>query len=99
MSALNSGVALPGSAATDSADYASGAIPNLAGYSDLAAIWDQFNGTSTTAGGAGAPGGWQSGEYWSATPGATGHASFDLSTGTPTVNSDGMLRYVVVQVL
>jgi hypothetical protein len=71
-------------------------------YSDLLAIWDAYNGTSTatnTAGVAGMPPGWRSNTYWSATPSASGHAGVFLNDGSVGENVDTNYGYVALQVL
>lgn len=57
-----------------------GAVNNPT-YDDLAAIWDAHNGTSTTYSGAGVPGYWAAGGYWSSTPFEAGHAVMQMATG------------------
>jgi hypothetical protein len=73
-------------------------------YSDLAAIWDAFNGSSTGTGAAGVPPGWASGIYWTATPsggsGATNHhGRLNLTNGYINNNEDALENYVVFQVI
>ena len=51
-------------------------------YDDLMAIWDAYNGQDRLGNVAGVPPGWMAGNYASATPAGSLHASLNLSTGT-----------------
>jgi hypothetical protein len=45
------------------------------------------------------PPGWQSNNYWSATPSASGHANVNLNNGNVNDNNDNNNNYVALQVL
>ncbi|MCP4986156.1 MAG: hypothetical protein GY928_08850, partial [Colwellia sp.] len=63
----------------------------------LAAIKDAFDGTGTASG---APAGWASRDYWSATStGAGEHASLVLVNGRSVSQADGHSNYVALEVL
>ena len=68
-------------------------------YDDLYAIWDAFNGTGSGTNMTGAPSGWRTSGYWSATPSASGHAYVNLGPGSVTDYSDGNSYYVAFEVL
>jgi hypothetical protein len=71
-------------------------------YDGLLAVWDAFNGTSTSTLGNGTPPGWIGGQYWSATPdtSANTHIIFQPSNGTViTGSSDTSSAYVALVVL
>jgi len=68
-------------------------------YDDYLAIWDAYNGTATTSGRSVVIPGWQSyGNYWTATPTASGHAAVTL-TGQVNGLNDTAVVYVVLEVL
>jgi hypothetical protein len=69
-------------------------------YSDLAAIWDAYNGVGTGSGVAGKPPAWASDSYWSATYNTSGHTAFAMNDGSTAINQlDTASHYVVLQVL
>ena len=72
-------------------------------YNDLLAIWDAYNGTTTSIGTSGLPSGWNGGDYyWSATSSSGGHASLFLEgggAGFVRPDLDPNSRYLAVQVL
>jgi Ca2+-binding RTX toxin-like protein len=74
----------------------SGADVLLGGADDCLAIRDAYNGTGTGTDMDGTPGGWYYGNYWSATPSASGHASLYLYLGSVCLSS--YHGYVAVEV-
>ena len=68
-------------------------------YSDLLAVWDAYNGVSTSTNVAGVPPGWSPYSYWSATPSASGHAFVDGNSGYVYDSSETFDSYVALQVL
>jgi hypothetical protein len=72
-------------------------------YSDLAAIWDAYNGVAsgpTATNIAGKPPAWASDSYWSATYNATGHTAFALNDGSTEIDlSSNVSHYIALQVL
>jgi hypothetical protein len=86
-----------------------GSDPNVgsnainATYNDLLAIWDAYNGTSTSMGGAALPSSWQVADYFSSTPFPGGADYWDVwmwdgGTGNH-AGSGGAATYVALQVL
>jgi hypothetical protein len=83
--------------------------PNNYNYTDLAAIWDAFNGNTTGTNIAGVPTGWMSGNYWAADQIVTGtgnqavssHLAFSLETGaiSTILDNPANTAYVVLQVV
>ena len=88
-----------------------GSSPNATGsnaenstYNDLLAVWDAYNGITTTTGVSGRPADWQTRHYWTATLSTDGHAGVGLSTANGSAgyvynNFDNTDHYVVLQVL
>jgi len=99
-------LALPtaGGAVTDSPYFANAtsvvaAAVNFS-YDDLLAVWDAYNGFSTSTFVNGAPPGWQASNYWSATPSAAGHAFVYMDLGAVSgIFPDASTGYVALQVL
>jgi hypothetical protein len=92
-----------GSTQLDSYYYANGtAVSGTASnptYDDYLAIWDAYNATGTGTGDYGTPGGWGDYTYyWSATPSASGHATFALSHGVVNDYYTVIGDYVAVEV-
>jgi hypothetical protein len=96
MSALNT-TAQSGTSYTDSGPSTNRTTSNT--YDDLLAIWDAYNGTSTGTGISGTPGGWASGQYWTATPHSATHTVVNLGSGNTTIYNDTQSYYVALQVL
>jgi len=67
-------------------------------YDGLLAIWDSLSNTTGTNI-FGAPPGWASSTYWSATRTTAGHASIGLNIGILSSSTDPNLNYVALQVL
>jgi hypothetical protein len=71
-------------------------------YDGLLAVWDAYNGTSTSTTGNGTPPGWINGPYLSATPVSTVDTHFIFQPGNGTFSSgssDTTLAYVALVVL
>jgi hypothetical protein len=86
----------PGTNYSDSGSTSNGTTST---YNELLAIWDAYNGTSTSTGSNGTPSGWNGTYYWSASPSSTGHYRVDLYNAYVSESNDTNTQYVALQVL
>ena len=101
---VGSSVFLPGTS-VGSSTAALGSNDVNSTYDDLLAVWDAYNGTGTETNITGLPTGWNTRQYWTATPSSDGHAGVGLEAATGRNggyvynNLDNSSHYVVLQVL
>jgi hypothetical protein len=94
----NGGQALVNTSQEGTAASGSGTLNN-SHFDELLAIWDAFNGTSTSTNIAGMPIGWVNGNYWSATASANGRVNVGLFNGSQSDTLESNVQYLALEVV